>query len=315
MKEIGGYLELEKFNGPLLHEGAVALNCGRNCLAYLIRANRIKKLYLPYFCCDSVIRPCRENNVELGFYHIDKNFRPMFDKNLGSGEWMYIVNLYGQIGNDEVLEWKRKYRNVIFDNAQAYFQMPAENVDTLYTCRKFFGVTDGAFLYTEAKLEQEFEIDVSYDRMEFLLGRFERTASEFYPLYVANNQLFKDQPIKQMSLLTRNLLRGVDYDRAKDQRTRNFEYLHKHLGAENQLDLRVAEGAFAYPLLIENGYAVRKRLALEKIYIPTLWPNVLEQPEDSLEYRYAKDILPIPCDQRYGEEDMEYICEMIRRGA
>ena len=36
------------------------------------------------------------------------------------------------------------------------------------------------------------------------------------------------------------------------------------------------------------------------IYIPTLWPNVLEEcPQGSLEYHYAADILPIPVDQRY----------------
>lgn len=28
--------------------------------------------------------------------------------------------------------------------------MPVENVDTLYICRKFFGVADGAFLYTDS---------------------------------------------------------------------------------------------------------------------------------------------------------------------
>ena len=56
-----------------------------------------------------------------------------------------------------------------------------------------------------------------------------------------------------------------------------------------------------------------KKLQKEKIYIPTLWPNVLEEcPEDSLEYHYAADILPIPVDQRYGIEDMKYLVEVIR---
>lgn len=58
---------------------------------------------------------------------------------------------------------------------------------------------------------------------------------------------------------------------------------------------------------------VRKRLQKEKIYIPTLWPNVLEDcTEDSLEYRYAADILPIPVDQRYDEADMKYLAEIIK---
>ncbi len=42
MKEYGGYIELDTYRLPMLHEGAVSLNCGRNCLAYLIEAKKIK---------------------------------------------------------------------------------------------------------------------------------------------------------------------------------------------------------------------------------------------------------------------------------
>ena len=63
MKEIGGYIELDKYSLPMLHEGAVALNCGRNCLAYIIRSRNIKAIDLPYLLCDSVIDLCEKENV------------------------------------------------------------------------------------------------------------------------------------------------------------------------------------------------------------------------------------------------------------
>lgn len=44
MKEYGGYIELDTYRLPMLHEGAIYLNCGRNCLAYLIEARKIKKI-------------------------------------------------------------------------------------------------------------------------------------------------------------------------------------------------------------------------------------------------------------------------------
>jgi hypothetical protein len=82
----------------------------------------------------------------------------------------------------------------------------------------------------------------------------------------------------------------------------------------NELRLKSVYGAFMYPLLIQNGAAVRKKLQKEKIYIPMLWPNVLEECSlDSLEYHYAADILPIPVDQRYEIEDMKYLVEVINR--
>ena len=42
MREIGGYIELDTYRLPMLHEGALALNCGRNALAYLLKARGIR---------------------------------------------------------------------------------------------------------------------------------------------------------------------------------------------------------------------------------------------------------------------------------
>ena len=40
-----------------------------------------------------------------------------------------------------------------------------------------------------------------------------------------------------------------------------------------------------------------------------------EMPEDSLEYDYAANILALPCDQRYGREEMEKVAEAVRAEA
>ncbi len=191
--------------------------------------------------------------------------------------------------------------------------MPAEGVDTLYTCRKYFGVADGAFLYTDKKLARDLEMDESYERMHFLLGRFERGANEFYPEYVANNEMFADEPVKRMSRLTENLLRAVDYEAVAKRRTENFACLQDALADINELQVTVPCGAFMYPLLHADGMRIRKKLQQMKIYIPTLWPNVLEEcAPDSLEYHFAANILPIPVDQRYSTEDMKYLGDVIR---
>lgn len=163
MKEYGGYIELECCHGKMLHEEAIALNCGRNALAYLCEAKRVKKLYLPYFLCSSVVDLCKKIKVDYEFYHIDERFEPVFDRILSGDEWLYIVNFYGQLDNDCLNKWKQKYNHVIVDNAQSYFQMPAKNVDTIYTCRKYFGVSDGAFLYTNTKMMREIPQDESFE--------------------------------------------------------------------------------------------------------------------------------------------------------
>jgi len=312
MKEIGGYIELDTYSQTMLHEGAIRLNCGRNALAYLIKAKHIKKIYIPKFLCDSVRNVCKRENVIIEYYSIGTDFLPANLPEELDG-WLYFVNYYGQIRNSIIKELANKYTEMIVDNVQAYFQTPVGGIDTIYSCRKFFGVADGSFLYTDTLLKDELEQDVSYNRMNFLLGRFERNASEFYQEYVKNNDLFDDEPIKKMSKLTDNLLHAIDYKKVKKQRKENFQTLHNSFKTINKLVLTVPNGAFIYPLYVENGAEIRKELQKMKIYIPTLWPDTFDVcDEDDIQCHMAQNILPLPCDQRYGKEEMAYVIEKLK---
>lgn len=235
-----------------------------------MRGEENKKLYLSCFLCSSVLNLCKKMDVEYSYYHIDKNFKPLFQQELCDDEWLYIVNFYGQIDNHDLSMLKQKYDCIIVDNAQSYFQMPVEGVDTLYTCRKYFGVADGAFFYTEMYLEREILRDESFERMHFLMGRYERGANEIYAEYAANNKSFATEPIKKMSHLTENLLKGIDYEAIAQKRQENFDYLNIALENVNELKPNSVYGAFMYPLLIKGGATIRTALQKEKIYIPTL---------------------------------------------
>lgn len=306
MREIGGYIELDTYMGEMLHENSIKLNCGRNALAYLLKAKQIKTIWMPKFMCDSCDYVLSSYEVKIHYYSIGLDFKPHVEQR--GDEWLYVVNFYGQLSNEYLASLGK---NVIVDNAQAYFQSPISGIDTLYTCRKFFGVPDGAILYTDKQIEIS-EKDESFERMHFLLGRYERSAQEFYQEYVDNNRTFQEEPIKRMSKLTENLLHGLDYNVIRKQRTENFAYLHERLANSNRLKLIVPDGAFMYPYYVENGFELRKRLQAEKIFIPTLWPAVLNRcNQNELEYQMARNILPIPVDQRYGIEDMDYIIKKI----
>ena len=315
MKEYGGYIELETNHGKEYYENLVRLNCGRACLAYLIESQKIRKILLPFFVCNAVRQTCEKYGVEYESYFIDENFFPKFNGNLNNDEvYIYVVNHYSQLDKQYLVKLKEKYHNIIIDNVCAFFEEPISGCDTIYSCRKYFGVPDGAYLSTNATVQKKYPVDISYGRMYFLLGRFEKTASEFYTEYVRNNELFRNEPIKNMSKLTLNLLKGIDYELVKEKRGRNFQYLHKRLGNRNNLTLKTTVGPYAYPFMVENGHVLRQKLQENKIYIPMLWPEVLKLvPENTLEYKFANDILPLPVDQRYGKEDMEYICDIIER--
>lgn len=314
MKEIGGYFGLEsylRYSGEY-YQDFVALNTARNALVYLVKAKSIRKLYIPYFLCDSVSLVCKREGIDFAYYHTDENFLPVFDKELEEGEYLYVVNLYGQISNEKMTELKSPYKRVIADNVHAFFQKPAEGIDTIYSCRKYFGVPDGAYLATDRFLHEELPTDNSDNRTDHIYGRIIDGANVHYAEFKANDASFKQLPLMRMSELTHKMLSEIDYERIRTIREENYTFLHQQLERGNRLHLRLPEGPFAYPFYCENGMAVKKKLAEQHIYVATLWPNVLSMDGQS-EKTFAENILPLPCDQRYGIEEMKIITEKLAK--
>lgn len=312
MKEIGGYFELEQLISDEYYKDLIALNSGRNALLYLLKAKNIKKLYIPYYLCTSVSDMLKMHGYDFEYYDIDSEFMPIFNKNLDKDEYLYIVNYYGKLTNKKVYALNEQAMKIILDNTHAFFQKPIDGIDTIYSCRKFFGVPDGAYLSTNARIREELTVDVSKERMAHILGRHEGLASEYYINFKNNDESFKSQPLKYMSKLTHNILGAIDYERVRQIRNENYAYLNSKLGVYNKLKFTTSDGAFAYPFYIKNGIEVRREIAKKKIYIPTLWPNILSgTPEGSIEYDYSANILPLPCDQRYGVDDMECIINYL----
>jgi hypothetical protein len=311
MREMGGYLQLDRGVKPAYHKGAVALNSARNAVAYLKMAKTIKKLYLPYYLCASVFETCEREGIEYEFYHVDSKFLPVFDKELKDGEYLYVVNYFGQVSKKEIIKLKKRFNNIIVDNVQAFYEKAIKGIDTIYSCRKFFGVPDGAYLACDLKGVQ-LEEDFSAERMKHVLGMVEgKTASANYKDFQQNEELIDKLPLRSMSKLTETILSTIDYKLIEKKRFENWKVLEKALKDKNKLELTTTKGPYCYPFYCENGAKKRKELAALGIFVPTLWPNVLEYVGCDLEKDYVKNILPLPCDQRYTKEDMKMLVKIL----
>ena len=314
-REIGGYLGLEDFGGRSYHEGAIALDSARSCLAYLIELRRIHSIALPDLMCSAVPQACDRAGCAHRTYKVGVDFLPVYDFELVDGEWLYLADFYGALSVEAVLAaLDFADGRVIVDEVQGFFREPWAGADTIYTCRKFFGVPDGAYLATcdGARLVRKLPACCSAARMAHVLGRVEDGASSHYAEYsVAEEGIGANGP-EAMSEVTRRLLSGIDYGRAKAARERNFSKLDCLLGFANLLDLGEPEGPYMYPLLVEEAGNMRRRLAARGIYVPTLWPNVFNEcTEESFAWRYAANVLPLPIDQRYGADDMRVLAKAV----
>ena len=313
MQPIGGYFSLELSKGEEYHKYAIRLNTGRNCLENILKARGYKKVYLPYYTCGVVLEPFEKLGIPYEFYHIDINFEIRDKFTLKEGEALLYVNYYGLKQRYVELLAEKIGERLIIDNTQAFYAMPIAGVDTFYTCRKFFGVPDGAYLYTEKKLDEEFEQDLSYDRMTFLVKRIDLGAEAAYGDFQSLSKSLVGQPIMLMSNLTQRLMQGIDYAGIAQQRRENYLQLYEALNASNTLSLPLEEDAvpMVYPYLAPVK-GLREKLIENKVFVARYWPNVQEwTTKDDIEYLFVYQMQPLPIDQRYGVKEMNRIIHTI----
>lgn len=318
MKEYGGYMELERFCGREYHSGnAMRFNYCRTGWQYLLSSRGIRKVYIPYYICDSLIPHAERIGVSIEYYHISDRFEPLCEHIPSDGEAILIVNYFGFLSSHRLSDFVKKYRSVIIDNTQAFFARPLYGADTLYSCRKFFGVPDGGYLYADNISAPCVERDRSAERMNFLIGRFEDGAQKHYLEFRDSEDKAAYAEIKLMSETTENILRGIDYDLVKDIRQQNYSLMHEQLGHWNKLnDMPTPDGPYVYPFYFSgDADSLRTYLRQNRIYVPVLWNNVFEQlHEPCFETMLAEHLLPLPVDQRYSSEDIYEISAIVKRG-
>ncbi len=313
MDSIGGYFGLELRRGGHYHNGALRLNTARNAFEYVLSVRGYRKVYLPYYTCEAMIQPICRLGLEYSFYHIDEKLEPVDLPDLGDGEAFLYTNYFG-LKQGCVLSLSARYeKHLIVDNAQAFYAEPVKSLDTFYSARKFFGVPDGAYLYTDAVIDGTLELDQSSARCTHLLKRIELGAEAGYGDFHMAEKSLDNQPIRRMSVLTEAMMAGIDYREARERRLANYRILETALGEVNRLRLPLERGAvpMAYPFMAGSP-ALKQLLISNRIYVATYWPNVLHWcQEGDWERSLTERVCFLPTDQRYGEEEMRRIVSIV----
>ena len=304
-KEIGGYFELEVHRGREYYPNAIALNSARNCLRYLIRSYGIQKLNVPAYTCPVVWQAAEAEGCKLAYYPINKHFMPAVE--FAPDDYLLYTNYFG-VCSENVRIMAQKYKNLIVDNSQSFYS-GRMGLASFNSARKFLGVPDGAYLFTECMLSEELEDDVSVGRFSHLIFRVDLGAGAGYSAFQKADDTLRIESVKKMSKLTHRLLCGADYAENAEKRRENFAVLHRELQSLNELELSVGDDVpMVYPLAVRDG-SLRQRLIDRKIFIATYWNG---QKDEKWGLYFQNYLLPLPIDQRYGVEEMQYIANTIK---
>lgn len=318
MRPVGGYFELADRcrQGVFPHSDGVLLNTGRNALEFILRAiGNVSRIYLPYYTCEVVLEPLRKLSIPWTYYSINLDFEMTGRIDLGENEYLIANNYFG-IKDVYIHTLASIYGDrLIVDCAQAFFAKPIPGIKAFYSCRKFVGVADGGVAYTGQPFgEMDFPEDITSDHDSHLYTRKEFGAEAGFKEYQDNERKLNNNPILSMSCKTKGILAHVDYSLIVSRRRENWQYLHSHLKGRNLLilpDSDFFESPMVYPFLVQDGESLRRRLIAEKVFVATYWPNVTDDDSHKMETFLSEHCVCLPCDQRYKEDDMRRIVDLL----
>ena len=318
MKEYGGPLplELKKINKAFFPGFQhVALNSGRSAIAYAALAGGFNKAYIPYYTCKTVEAGLLEAGIEVLYYNIDEQFMPIEPEGGFDNTALFVyTNYFGIMTHVQQMDIIAEHSHVLFDNTQGFFTKPVRGTYSAYSCRKFFGVPDGAFLVGDRLKGLDIPTGRSADTAGFLFKSLETGPDSSYEMSKENEEHINNEGLCYMSPLTKALMGSVDLESVNDRRIENFNYIHTRLKHINQLNPVLENGApMVYPLLVEKE-GVREHLVANKIFVPRWWRWIAESDKtNDFEKHLSKYLVPVPITQTYSIEDMEYISDIILR--
>lgn len=317
---VGGFFEAEKLSNlskGIFHPQAISVTSGRACLKRILKSTQAKRMYIPFYICDTVLAVIQEADADFKFYKLNEDLTPASLPELNADELFLYVNYFGL--NSETAEALRvQYgQQFILDNTQAFFEKGIPNGWSFNSTRKFFGVPEGAYLYAPVSLPATASQNKTLIT-EHLTQRTNKKLDQAYQLYQQNEALISTDWL-DMSTYTRAVLEQIDYNKTQAIRQSNFSIYHQAFGSINKLALSSTELAlkgkipFCYPLWLDSPVD-RTRLYERTIFIPTLWKDVLNRSQTGfeLEKSWSEQLLCLPLDHRYSESDCHYVIENIQ---
>lgn len=244
------------------------LNTARNCLRVIIRVYGIKEIFMPYYICPCLWQACRAENCEVKFYHINDEFYPTQD--FDEKSYILYPNYFGICG-ENVLRLEKSYKNLIVDNAHAFYMKPC-GLASFNSYRKFFPkVLDGANLFIDANIDlpiSKYDYDLSLQNYNDFVKNELRLNSEV-PMFISQD--------------TKENIQKINFAAEKERRMRKFYERHKTLIKSNELNIKLSkfDVPFVYPYLSEN-----------EINEPSFryWSPL---PKNFLEYKFYRYLKPL----------------------
>lgn len=300
-----------------------------------------KVCLLPRYTCDTVIIPFKKHGWELHFFSVNQGLRPdkqqfkqllqKFVPSVLLVHTYYGVDTFSEV-RDCIREQKEKGIVYIEDMTQSLPALPALAADGLAdyyvgSLRKWFAIPDGAFLasghrlnvFLEGEKRTFLELKLGAQRLkgQYIQGEDGVRKEDFLKMNgAAEKFLYEDRKVCGVSDFTRDRMRRLNVIRNFEQRKENASFLYKVVQSLRRIKavLNMKDRSPLYvPVYTEQRDGLQEYLKRKNIFAPVLWPvpeQVKGDMDDEVKFIF-ENLLALPCDQRYGRNDMEKIAQCL----
>ncbi len=351
-KEIGSYFynydrsvtnKEFTFDSTINSGKAYLYKSGRNAIKSLCKhlLDTHKRVLLPNYTCNTVIQPFIDEKWVIDYYNVKQDFTideesllnkiSQFDPSVVFVQSYFGFNTLASFKN-RLNEIKTQGITVIEDVTHSLFS-DFDKCDADYfiaSLRKFFAIPNGGVIFTQVESDdllpahdddrvaqlafKAFDLKKSYmENKSTEKEEFRRAYSDLQTVIEDNNDIVG---IAEESI---DVWNNVDFGNISNKRRSNYKHLIKFLHIP-EITVPLAELGddvvpLYFPILLRNSIVrdeLQKYLISFNIYCPIIWgkPTAITQESD---YNLLYDmILCIPVDQRYTENDMQIVINLIK---
>lgn len=319
---------------PFLEEGAVLLANARSGLWLLTQKLAPAQIWLPSFACQALYEAVDQGAARVRFYPVDERLAlPNLDwlADVRPNDLVVLIDYFGwPCDQQAIAAVQERGAWAIEDACQALLSTHVGRATdiVLYSPRKFLGVPDGGILLARGPVASQLAANLDAPPAEWWLialaatqlrREFDRCGGDrqWFELF-QRAEAHSPCASYAMSDLTRAMLRqSFDYAAIARRRVANYRRLAERLGEFALMpELPQEVVPLGFPARFGNRDRARSALFAQEIYPPVHWPTDGWVPERfEASHRLAREIMTLPCDQRYEVEDMDRIADAVLRAA
>lgn len=337
--EIGSEFWLEDLTSEVvvdIDKGCYVLS-GRTAidviLQDILKERNVQNVYLPAYCCDSMLQPFRDRGIKIHLYDMRLTDKLEYDIDENKQvDILYVCNYFGYENNvaNEIIERFRESGSiVIYDKTHSLFMDNDQTMSladySIASIRKWLGVVAGAVVWKHngtiySSLKDcpylQCKIEAMHDKKSYLSGIPNINKQEFLEKYAAfGHSLSADYRDYRMDKLSCTIWEQADKEQIKKQRKDNAAVLHSNGKLQYLNALSANSCPIFVPVFFESSEVrnkVRKSLIDSHIYCPIHWPkNNLITKDMKVNDIFDRE-LSLICDQRYTINHMNRINEIIK---